>query len=104
MNYDKVINKENMEKPYALACKNLGANRNNESVEIAVNILKKLAELGYILAQTKWGENYEYGLYTDQNDDNAFYYYIKAAEQGDANSQFKIGSFFWNGKGVKKKL
>ena len=102
MNFDEEINKENMEKPYALACENLGANRNNESVEIAVNILKKLAELGYIPAQTKLGENYEYGLYTDQNDDNAFYYYIKAAEQGDANSQFKIGSFFWNGKGVKK--
>ena len=101
MNNNQEINKTNMKKQYDLACEILRAYSNKENKELAVNNLKGLAELGYIPAQIKLGESYEYGLFTDQNYDAAFYYYSKAAELEDADSQFKIGSFFWQGKGIK---
>jgi hypothetical protein len=34
----------------------------------------------------------------------AFSYYRKAAEQGDADSQFMIGEMYQNGEGVEKDL
>lgn len=102
MNGNEEINVEDIEKLYKFAIDNLYACRTKDSIEIAVNYLKQLAERGYIPAQKKLGESYEYGLFTDQDYNEAFYYYNKSARQGDADSQFKVGSFFWNGKGTRK--
>lgn len=45
---------------------------------------------------------YDHGRGVAQDSQEAFRWYMTAAEQGDANSQFNVGSMYALGRGVKQ--
>jgi hypothetical protein len=38
------------------------------------------------------------------NEKEAFRWFAKAAEQGNVSAQFRLGSFYWGGRGVPQNL
>ncbi len=66
----------------------------------ALEQLKPLAQLGNAEAQVYLGEMYYYGYGIAQNDNQAVYWYRKAAEQGHANGQYNLGWMYRKGRGV----
>lgn len=73
------------------------------NTEIGIEWLKKSGELGYLSSQYVLGLIYERGLYFTKVDyKEAFYWYYKAANQGDYKSQLAIGDFYNEGKCVAR--
>lgn len=66
----------------------------------AICMWKKAAALGDINARYNLGYMYEKGYGTDVNKATAFNWYLKSAEQGDADSQYKCGVSYFAGKGA----
>jgi uncharacterized protein len=64
----------------------------------AMPILRKAADAGYAPAQVLLGEILDLSEY----DEEAAAMYRKAARQGDAEGQFRLGSLYSQGEGVKK--
>ena len=54
----------------------------------------KAAELGSAFAQYIVGNNYFNGVGVEENTDEAFKWFFKAAEQGQPNAQFEIGQLY----------
>ena len=54
-------------------------------------------EKEYILAK-----NYYYGIGGEKNLEEAFAWYLKAAEKGYSDAQYKVGYMYDNGEGVKE--
>lgn len=51
---------------------------------------------------TEMGEKYYYGRGVPQNYDEAFKWFLKAAEEGDSNAQVLVGYMYQEGQGVKQ--
>lgn len=66
----------------------------------AMPILRRSADSGYAPAQALLAYIFDYSEY----DEDAVVYYRKAADQGNANGQFGLGTMLSLGKGVKKNL
>lgn len=64
----------------------------------AMPILRKAANAGYAPAQVLLGEILDLSEY----DEEAAAMYRKAADQGDAEGQFRLGTLYSQGEGVKK--
>ncbi|PMN90427.1 DUF2971 domain-containing protein [Enterovibrio norvegicus] len=62
--------------------------------------LEQLASQGDPDAQYKLGNVYAQGKGVEQSDEQAVYWYKKAAEQGHASAQYNLGVSFKNGEGV----
>ncbi len=96
-----------------------------QNYEKAVEWFTKAAEQGLADAQLNLGLCYEYGFCDGTNDGNevdiiqawnainekmnannekAFEWYKKAAEQGNVDAQFKLGEYYRDGKGVVQDL
>ncbi|MDM8214852.1 tetratricopeptide repeat protein [Desulfovibrio piger] len=71
-----------------------------DSMEQAVDTIKKAAEQGDASAQYKLGVLYIQGVGMMQNSARACYWYRKAAEQGQTEAQYMLGLMFSKGEGV----
>lgn len=56
--------------------------------------MRKAAVQGYIPAQRSLGDTYRNGFLAREDLDEAMYWYLKAAEQGDAESQNSYGEVY----------
>jgi TPR repeat protein len=56
--------------------------------------IKQAAEADYQPAWIALAERYEQGLGTRKSDNNAFVWYRKTAEKGDASAQAKVGDMY----------
>jgi len=65
-----------------------------------VEPLRKQALRGNARAQTELGFRYATGHGVPQNRDQAFYWYSRAAEQGDPDGQYLLGLAYDKGHGV----
>ena len=75
------------------------------NIELAMEYLKKSAELGYANAITDLGNAYVSGVPGIPQDlHKALELYMKAAEQGYPMAQFFIGRMYENGWGVNKDI
>ena len=63
-----------------------------------MELLYKAADNGYAPAQSKLG----YILDQSEEDEKAIHWFTKAADQGDADGQYGLGSMFAKGDGVEK--
>ena len=65
--------------------------------------IKQAAEADYQPAFTALAERYELGLGVQRrSDNNAYIWYLKAAERGDVAAQAKVGDWLTRGKGIDK--
>ncbi len=65
--------------------------------------IKAAAEADYQPAFMALGERYEQGLgVARRSDNNAYIWYLKAAEKGDVAAQAKVGDWLTRGKGIDK--
>jgi serine/threonine protein kinase len=65
--------------------------------------IKAAAEAEYQPAFMALGERYELGLGVPRrSDNNAYIWYLKAAEKGDVAAQAKVGDWLTRGKGIDK--
>ena len=71
-----------------------------DSMEQAVDTIKKAAEQGDASAQYKLGVLYIQVVGMMQNSARACYWYRKAAEQGQTEAQYMLGLMFSKGEGV----
>lgn len=79
--------------------------RQPSNPEKSVYWFKKAAEQGEMLAQIELGNIYLHNRGGGTNpDQEAFKWYQMAADQKDPNSQYLIGSFYEQGKGVEKDI
>ncbi|HEX3091826.1 MAG TPA: tetratricopeptide repeat protein [Candidatus Angelobacter sp.] len=69
----------------------------------AVNLLRKVAEKD-AAAEDYLGWAYSHGEGVPRNDDEAFNWYRKSAEHGNAMGQANLGFMYENGRGVHKDL
>ena len=60
--------------------------------------LQQRAEQGDPKSQVELGEQYE----LKDNYEQALYWYMKAAEQGDAEGQSRVGDIYWGALGVPR--
>src|SRR5258708_39159556 len=72
--------------------------------DIAVSLLRPLAEQGNPQAEEKLGRLYQRGKGVPKNFDRAVDWYRKAAEQGDAAAQGRLGFLYRVGAGVPRAL
>lgn len=70
--------------------------------DLAVALLKPLAEEGNPYAQFNLGALYDDGLGVPRNFTLALLWYRKAGSQGLADGQYMAGRFYGNGRGVKQ--
>jgi hypothetical protein len=70
-----------------------------QSIDAAVAGWRAAADEGFILAQHALGNAYFTGQGVPQNDAEALHWFRKAAEQGDANSQYTLGTLLHCGRG-----
>ena len=75
-------------------------NDNNFPAEI--NNKNFIGEKGDKTAQFNLGLTYHYGYGVQQDYDEAFKWYSRAAEQGFASAQFNLGLMYNNGDGIPK--
>ncbi|MCX6975385.1 MAG: tetratricopeptide repeat protein [Verrucomicrobia bacterium] len=74
----------------------------NAHLSFAANELEELAakaEAGDVGAQYEMGQIYDQGLKVQMNEELAFKWYLKAAQQGHMEAQFTVGGFFFYGRG-----
>ena len=64
--------------------------------------LKSEAENGDVLYQSIIARMYYNGLGTEQDYEKAFVYYMKAAEQNNADAQYRVGRMFLAGEGTEQ--
>ena len=69
--------------------------------EVLVNLIKKVADEGDVHAQLAFGLCCEEGKGVEENFGKALRYLLKAAEQGNKDAQFEVGSLFMD-KSEKK--
>lgn len=74
------------------------------SAEITLNRLKKSAQSGNTRDQLSLANMYHQGGEIEANRPLAFYWYKQVAEKGFANAEFKVGTGYYYGVGVKKSL
>ena len=75
-----------------------------KNIPEAVKIFKRLAEHGYLTAQSMLGNCYYKGEGVEKNYVEALKWYKKAAEQGGAVAHHNIGVFYEYGYAVEKDL
>ena len=67
----------------------------------AFDFYKKSAEHNLVLSQRKLGDIFREGLLGKrESPKESIFWFMKAAEQGDSTSQFKVGYFYYKGYGV----
>ena len=69
-------------------------NMTNIDEQESLNALHYAAEKGHIPSQVLLGDIYSSGDIIEQDYDKSFYYYLKAADQGDAIAQIKAGKYY----------
>lgn len=67
---------------------------------VAIDLFKKSAEAGFIMAQQNLAWMYENGIGTDHSYKNAYKWRLKAAERGVVYAQNDLGSMYLYGRGV----
>ncbi|MDK9789940.1 tetratricopeptide repeat protein [Vibrio sp. D431a] len=72
--------------------------------DVAVRLLEQLAEKGYIEAQKTLGKAHHARIVPNPSPKNQFYWYAKAAESGDAESQYQLAVMYAKGDGVDLNL
>ena len=73
----------------------------NASAQISTEEIIKAAKAGDAEAQTNLAEMYHNGAQgVKQSHERAFHWHKLAAEQGQARSQYSLGSFYYSGLGV----
>jgi TPR repeat protein len=65
-------------------------------------LLKQAAALNHIGAYGWLGAAFDYGLGTRANRRRAFQCYLRAAKEGEPNSEYHVGVFYMAGRGVRK--
>ncbi|KAG0224390.1 hypothetical protein BGW41_005144 [Actinomortierella wolfii] len=65
-----------------------------------VSVLLSRANIGEVEAQVALAEIYEEGRVTEQNNAEAFKWYLRAAVQGSTEAQVKVGTYILNGNGT----
>lgn len=71
----------------------------------AFNIFFELAHKNCVQAQYRLAQMYEFARSVEENPQQAFYWYEKAAEQGDMLSQSILGFYYFNAlKGVQQNV
>jgi len=68
--------------------------------EKVLSIIAPIAEMGNITAQFYLGDMYRKGKGVSKNNEQAFYWYKKAAEQGLAAAQRFLGEMYRTGEGI----
>jgi len=66
----------------------------------AMDIWLPLARAGLPAAQYRVGRLFSFGEGVTHSDEEAFRWYLLAAEQGQMNAQYNLGASYWAGKGV----
>lgn len=75
----------------------------NHNSPQAVSLCKSAAERGCIHAMARYGEYNEWGVGgLQKNADSAASWYRKSAEKGCAWGEYRLGTCYYNGKGVPK--
>ena len=72
--------------------------------EAAFPKLKAAAEKGHKKAQYRLGRCYDKGNGVEEDNVQAFEWYLKSAEQGYAKAQYQVGKSYKNGEGVDKDI
>lgn len=65
------------------------------SYDDAFKLYIQAGNAGYAAAQTATGRLYEIGQGVNRDHEEAMVWYLRAANQGDVNAQFNIGSFYY---------
>ncbi len=55
-------------------------------------------------AKVTLGHFYAQGVGVEPNDSKAFYWYLKAAEEGSSKAKHELGVYYLFGKGVKQNV
>ena len=69
---------------------------------LALKTLQELGEQDHALSQYFLGQLYSEGKGVEKNEEEAFKWYKKAAENGDSGSAHEVGRRYKMGIGVKK--
>lgn len=64
--------------------------------DIPVDFWKKAAEAGNAIAEYELADAYYLGIGVDENNDEAYKWYFRAAEHGNAHAQIFVGTSFYN--------
>lgn len=68
--------------------------RDGEATDKMIKLFEAAAKANYLPAILALGDMYEHGKGVDQHLNDAVKYYRQAAELGDMNTQFKVGSIY----------
>lgn len=77
---------------------------NDESLPLAVEACRELAESGDMQAQFEMGEFHFKGDRTDKNIPQALAWYEQASIQGHPGAQYQLGLMHYQGEGVERNL
>lgn len=72
--------------------------------EVAARLLEQLAEKGYIKAQKTLGKAHSQNNIPSTSVKEQFYWYAKAAQAGDAESQYQLAVMYAKGEGRERNL
>lgn len=72
--------------------------------DVAIKLLEQLAEKGYTPAQKSLGDAQRQNLVTSPDLKSQFYWYAKAAQSGDAESQYQLAIMYANGESRERNL
>lgn len=76
--------------------------KGEEDKDRAIEMLKKAATKGSVMAQANLGRRFELGLDVDQNSESALKYYRMAVKQDDVYSLSYLATMIWRGDGVPR--
>ena len=83
-------------------CATLFAAQNHAAGEVMFERKLSAAKAGDIEAQYDLGYRYEKGRGTEQDDEQAVLWYLRAAEQGLDKAEYKLGLCYLDGTGIAK--
>lgn len=89
--------------PEGLYLKGMGClyGRDNfqQSVEMGVEFITEAADKQFVPAQRELGRIYEEGLFGLNDNAKAYHWYLKASQNGDGYSQYRLATMFYVGSG-----
>ena len=68
----------------------------------AIEMLQGLSEQGMRVASKTLAKTFEAGIYTDQNFQQALFYFERAASQGDITAKLNVADYYANGLGTEQ--
>ncbi|MBN9286742.1 MAG: hypothetical protein BGO43_02360 [Gammaproteobacteria bacterium 39-13] len=79
-----------------------GRNNFQQSIEEGLQFITQAAQMQFVPAQRELGKLYEEGLFGLNDNAKAYDWYLKASQNGDGYSQYRLATMFYVGTGVQR--